>query len=203
MERFAIRPYPQDLEEHTQFLGRGMILRPIRPEDEPQHARFLAAIDPNDLRLRFFRVVRAFAHSELARMTQIDYDREMAFIAVRRTDAQEDETVGVVRAVSDPDGTRAEFAILVRSDMKGLGIGAMLMDKLIRYCRTRGIAELVGDVLTENRRMIAIARDFGFAISPNDDGDTAGMTLQLGATPMTAPPAGSDQSISRAAQFGG
>jgi acetyltransferase len=202
VERFAIRPYPQELEERNQFLGRALVLRPIRPEDEPQHARFLDAIDPQDLRLRFFHVVRAFAHSELARMTQIDYDREMAFIAVRRTEAQEEETLGVVRAISDPEGTRAEFAILVRSDMKGMGLGALLMDKLIRYCRARGIVQLVGDVLTENRRMLAIANDFGFAVSPNEDGETASMKLDLGWTLASGPTASSDPSLSRAAQFG-
>jgi acetyltransferase len=179
VERFAIRPYPRELEEHIEFLGRPTILRPIRPEDEPQHARFLGAIDPQDLRLRFFRFVRGFEHSELARMTQIDYDREMAFVAVCRTEALDEETLGVARAITDPEGTRAEFAILVRSDLKGKGLGALLMDRLVRYCRGRGVAELVGDVLPENRRMLALARDLGFEVLRAEDEDTVRLKLVL------------------------
>ena len=98
--RLAIRPYPHELEEHIEFHGRAIALRPIRPEDEPQHARFLAAVEPQDLHLRFFHVVRAFAHTQLARFTQIDYDREMAFIATAPANG-ENETLGVVRAISD------------------------------------------------------------------------------------------------------
>jgi acetyltransferase len=173
-QRFVICPYPKELEETIAFDGRQVLLRPIRPEDEPQHARFLAATDPQDLQLRFFRVVRRLEHSQLARFTQIDFDREMAFIAVAPAgdgcDAEAtDETLGVVRAVADPDGASAEYAILVRSDMKGRGLGALLMHKLIRYCRERGIGELIGEVLKENERMKSLARDLGFEIMPADD----------------------------------
>ena len=176
--RLAIRPYPQQLEERIEFLGRPIVLRPIRPEDEPQHARFLAAVEPEDLRLRFFRVVRAFIHSQLARFTQIDYDREMAFIATAQANG-EDETLGVVRAISDPDGASAEFAILIRSDIKGKGLGAVLMRKLIDYCRERMIGELIGDVLTTNTRMLALARDLGFEVTAGDDPSVVRTRLAL------------------------
>jgi acetyltransferase len=179
VERLAIRPYPQELEERIALHGAEVILRPIRPEDEPQHARFLAAIDPDDLHLRFFRVVRAFAHTELARFTQIDYDREMAFVAVARGAAGDGETLGVVRAISDPEGERAEFAILIRSDLKGQGLGALLMDKLVRYCRARGIRTIVGDVLAHNDRMLSLARELGFTVAATDDGATLRVTLAL------------------------
>jgi len=185
VDRFAIRPYPRELEERTEFLGQPIMLRPIRPEDEPRHARFLDAIDPQDLRLRFFRVVRAFEYSEVARMTQIDYDREMSFIAVRRAGTQEEEMLGVALAMADPDGARAEFAILVRSDLKGKGLGALLMEKLIRYCRARGIVELVGDVLPENRRMLALASDLGFEIRRVAVADTVHVKLVLDPTAAT------------------
>lgn len=178
--RLAIRPYPQELEERTEFLGREIVLRPIRPEDEPEHARFLAAIEPQDLQLRFFRVVRAFVHSQLARFTQIDYDREMAFIATARVNG--DETLGVVRAISDPDGASAEFAILIRSDMKGKGLGSLLMKKLIRYCCERKIGELVGDVLATNTRMLALARDLGFQVVASDDPSVRRIKLALANT---------------------
>ncbi len=185
VERLAIRPYPGELEERITLRGAEVVLRPVRPEDEPQHARFLAAIDAQDLQLRFFRVVRAFAHSELARFTQIDYDREMAFIAVARGEAGDEETLGVVRAVIDPEYTRAEFAILIRSDLKGQGLGALLMEKLIRYCRSRGVGTVVGDVLAHNDRMLALARELGFVVGPTVDPASLQVTLDLQAKEET------------------
>ena len=119
-ERLAIRPYPKELEECAPVPRPEIWLRPIRPEDEPQHAEFLARIDP-EMCTRFFHLVRVFSHSQLARFTQIDYDREIAFIATRH-DGPKAETLGVVRAISDPDRTSADFAILVRSDLKGKGL---------------------------------------------------------------------------------
>jgi acetyltransferase len=122
------------------------------------------------IRYRFFRLLRGLPHSELARLTQIDYDREMAFIATAKTDEGAPETLGVVRAIADPDNTSAEFAILVRSDLKGKGLGRALLKKLVRYCRTRGIKELVGEVLADNRRMIALAARLGFRMGSARDG---------------------------------
>ena len=177
-DRLAIRPYPAELEERVSFLGREIVLRPIRPEDEPQHAQFLARIDPDDLRLRFFSVVRAFSHSDLARFTQIDYDREMAFIATHHDDGNA-ETLGVVRAIADPDRTSAEFAILVRSDLQGKRLGLLLMEKMIRYCRERGIGELVGDVLATNAGMLGLARDLGLEIAPGADATVKSVKLAL------------------------
>ncbi|MGZ9074450.1 MAG: bifunctional acetate--CoA ligase family protein/GNAT family N-acetyltransferase [Burkholderiaceae bacterium] len=182
--RLAIRPYPHELEEQIEFLGREIVLRPIRPEDEPQHARFLAAVEPQDLHLRFFHVVRAFAHTQLARFTQIDYDREMAFIATAPANG-ESETLGVVRAISDPDGARAEFAILIRSDVKGRGLGAVLMKKVIGYCRERKIGELVGDVLATNTRMLALARDLGFEVTAGEDPSVVRTKLVLAGAATT------------------
>jgi acetyltransferase len=161
-DRFAIRPYPSELEERVDFHGKHLLLRPIRPEDRPQHEEFLRHIDPEDMRLRFFRAIRELPASELARFTQIDYDREMAFIAVDEESSQGPQTLGVARAHADPDLVRAEFAILVRSDLQGLGLGSLLLRKLIDYWRGRGLRELTGDVLAENTAMLALAQDLGF-----------------------------------------
>lgn len=170
-ERFAIRPYPKELEEWIEFQGRSrVLLRPIRPEDEPQHNAFLARIDAEDIHFRFFRLLRGFPHSELARLTQIDYDREMAFIATAKAVDGASETLGVVRAIADPDNTTAEFAILVRSDLKAKGLGRVLLEKVVRYCRARGTKELVGEVLANNRRMLALAARLGFRMSTVRDG---------------------------------
>ncbi|MBI4204477.1 MAG: bifunctional acetate--CoA ligase family protein/GNAT family N-acetyltransferase [Betaproteobacteria bacterium] len=178
-ERLAIRPYPQELEERVRLLDREVLLRPIRPEDETLHGEFLERVEQEDLQLRFFHAVRHFPHAELARFTQIDYDREMAFIAVCPADGQAAETLGVVRAISDPDGGRAEYAILVRSDVKGKGLGAALMRKIIRYCRERGIREVVGEVLAVNQRMLALCRELGFEMTAGDDPQVVRVRLEL------------------------
>lgn len=166
--RLAIRPYPRHLEEHITVAGSEVLLRPIRPEDEPAHRRFLERLTPTDIRFRFFGLVREFPHSELARYTQIDYDREMAFIATRDDAAGAPETLGTAHATADPDGRRAEFAVAVRSDLHGQGLGLALMQKLVRYAAERGIDELIGHVLRDNRPMLELAARLGFRISASD-----------------------------------
>ncbi|MBL8306595.1 MAG: GNAT family N-acetyltransferase [Rubrivivax sp.] len=178
---FAIRPYPASLEERFEALGRTVTLRPIRPEDEPQHLAFLAKLEPQDVRMRVFYSRRSIEHSELARLTQIDYEREMAFLATAPLADGGEETLGVARAIADPDNQDAEFAIIVRSDIKGGGLGRRLMDKLIAYCRGRGTRRLVGTVLARNERMLALAARLGFETLPRDDADeavTVALTLQ-------------------------
>jgi acetyltransferase len=170
-ERLAIRPYPKELEECVVLKnGQRVLLRPIRPEDEPRHWEFLSHIDPEDLRFRFFGYVSQLPRSEMIRLTQIDYNREMAFIAT--TEGQEEgepETLGVVRATTDPDNREAEFAVLVRSDQKGQGLGRMLMEKLIRYFKARGTKYLVGEALMENKAMAGLAKAVGFEVKRNFD----------------------------------
>ena len=162
--RLAIRPYPSELEERVAHRGRSLILRPIRPEDTASHRQFLSRVAPQDLYMRFFRAVRELPESDLAHFTQIDYDREMAFIAVAADGAEAGEVLGVARACADPDNTAAEFALLVRSDLKGQGLGTLLMRKLIGYCRGRGTSELWGSVLMDNAAMLHLARTLGFHV---------------------------------------
>jgi acetyltransferase len=177
-ERLAIRPYPSDLEERVALrAGRSLVMRPIRPEDEPAHSRFFQQLEPEDLYLRFFSAVRKAPHSQLARFTQIDYDREMAFIA--HAPDREEETLGVVRAIADPDNKQAEFAIIVRSDVKGQGLGRALVEKMIRYCRSRGTGELVGQVLSENTPMLTLARKLGFSSQLNREAGVLEVRLRL------------------------
>jgi acetyltransferase len=179
--RLAIRPYPKGLEQAARLRdGRDILLRPIRPEDEPAHHALIARMSPEDLRLRFFSYVRELRHAQMARLTQVDYDREMAFIATAPDEHGEPETLGVVRTVTDPDNESAEFAVLVRSDLKGQGLGSMLMKKIIDYCRSRGTAEIKGLVLASNESMIGLARSLGFRIESGPDGDTVVARLALG-----------------------
>jgi acetyltransferase len=162
--RFAITPYPAELLETLDWNGQSITMRPIRPEDEAQHKAFLAIVAPHDLRLRFFSARRELPRSELARLTQIDYAREMAFVAVHTLPDGSPETLGVVRAVIDPDNVDAEFAILVRSDLKGRGLGRLLMDKLVRFLAGRGTTRIVGVVMRENDAMRALALSLGFTV---------------------------------------
>ena len=169
-QRFAIRPYPKHLETTIEFEGRSLLLRPIRPEDRPRHETFLAKNTPADMHARFFRMVRQLPASEMARFTQIDYEREMAFIAVGENEQGVEETLGVARAHADPDNVEAEFAIIVRSDLKGKGLGSALLMKLIDYCRQRGTQRLIGEAFADNDRMLKLARECGFRVTGRHEG---------------------------------
>jgi acetyltransferase len=158
--RLAIRPYPKRLEKEVRLAdGRAFLLRPIRPEEEPLIHETLAKSAKStteDLRLRFFAPLKRLSPQLAARLTQIDYDREMAFVA-----EHEGAMVGVVRISADPDNIEAEYAVFVRSDMKGKGLGHLLMQEMIAYARSRGIHAVTGKVLRENTTMLRMADEFG------------------------------------------
>ncbi|NUX53097.1 GNAT family N-acetyltransferase [Paraburkholderia youngii] len=188
--RLAIVPYPRRFEETIDWQGMRITVRPIRPEDENAHREFVNAMTPEDLRLRFFGAVGAFDHSQLARMTQIDYDREMALIATVENEDGVAQTLGVVRAVADPDNETAEFAVTVRSDQKGRRLGQLLMQRIIAYARARDTHWLIGEALRENTAMIALARASGFTITRTEDPGVVGFRMALdetaGAEPKSA-----------------
>jgi acetyltransferase len=186
--RLAIRPYPRELEETYAWDDGEMLMRPIRPDDGERHLAFLQRLDPEDIRMRVFSSRRSIAPSELARLTQIDYEREMAFIAIVPGADGQPETIGTVRAVTDSDNASAEFGIMVRSDLKGRSLGFLLMKKMIRYCRERGTRELVGDVLRENAGMLKLARALGFETAPGAEGDFMRVRLQLQESVAAEPP---------------
>jgi acetyltransferase len=169
LDRLAIRPYPAELEETVDWQGGRLLLRPIRPEDGAAHVAFFNALTPDDVRYRMFVRVRELQPAQLARFTQIDYDREMAFIATRTGPDGHPETLGVGRVVADPDNMSAEFAVTVRSDLKGKGLGIMLMHKLIAYCRARGTREIVGEALPQNAPVIGLVKKLGFIVGPVDE----------------------------------
>jgi acetyltransferase len=169
LDRLAIRPYPAELEESVDWQGGRILLRPIRPEDGQAHVAFFNALTPDDVRYRMFVRVRELQPAQLARFTQIDYDREMAFIATRTGADGIDETLAVGRVVADPDNVSAEFAVTVRSDLKGKGLGVMLMHKLIAYCRARGTREIVGEALPQNAPVIGLVKKLGFTVGPLDE----------------------------------
>jgi acetyltransferase len=166
--------------------GEPIVVRPIRPEDEAQHRAFVERLSPSDLRLRFFSFRRELPRSEIARLTQIDYSREMAFIATRARAEGGEETLGVVRAVCDPDNVEAEFAIVVRSDLHGQGLGHLLLARMLEYLGERGTQRVVAYVLRENDEMRNLALDGGFVVDARtSDPDT--VTLVKTLRPLGAP----------------
>ena len=185
-ERFAIRPYPAELAESFVWSGAGqprtVTMRPIRPEDEAQYLAFIARLDPEDIRMRIFYSRRSIERSELARLTQIDYEREMAFVANAALEhGPGEETLGVVRAQVDPDNIEAEFGILVRSDLKGSGLGSRLLSKMIDFLRGRGTQRLVATVLLENRRMRELAASLGMRpAATQPDSESVRLEMPLG-----------------------
>jgi acetyltransferase len=165
--RFAIRPYPKQWERHLTLPdGKTVLARPIRPEDERLYPDFLAMVTQEDLRLRFFAPVKEFTHPFIARFTQIDYARAMAFIAIEEATGA---MLGVVRLHADADYESGEYAILVRSDLKGHGLGWQLMQVLIEYARAEGIHAIRGQVLQENTTMVDMCRRLGFHLEPDPD----------------------------------
>jgi acetyltransferase len=177
--RLAIRPYPRELEEHV-ILKNGLpaLFRPILPEDEPLLKAFILKVTKEDLYYRYFSEINEFTHEDLANMTQIDYDREMAFVAVR-TENEESEIIGVTRTVSDPDNIDAEFSVLVRSDLKGLGLGRRLLDKMIDYAAEHGLQRLTGITMPNNRGMITLAKKLGFDVDIQIQDSIVNLSLAL------------------------
>ena len=160
--------------------GRIVRLRPIRPEDEPEHHDFISQLTPQDIRFRFFGLVKELPHTEMARFTQIDYDREMAFIASAEKPGGGRETLGVVRTVTDPDNERAEFAIIVRSDQMNQGLGYRLLEKMVAYCRERGTRTIVGQIMKDNPRMRELSKTLGFKEKALPGEAVVEVTLDLG-----------------------
>ena len=156
-------PYPTQLETIGAARdGTPIALRPVRPEDEPLLQDLFAHMTREDQRLRFFASMRELPHNLAERLTHLDYDLQMALAALH-----EGAPLGVARYSADPDRTRAEFAVAVRSDWKGRGIGYLLMTHLIEVARAAGIGELFGIVLHENKRMLDMCRAFGFSLAAN------------------------------------
>lgn len=155
--RFAIRPYPVELETEVEHRGERLRIRPIRPDDEPMLLAFTRRLSPEDVRMRFFGPIREMSHEMAARLTQIDYDREIAFLLL---DGR--ELIGIGRLVADPGFEQAEFALTVASDRQGKGYGALLLHHVLRYGKSRGMKRVIGHVLRENDKMLGLAKHLGF-----------------------------------------
>lgn len=161
--RFAVRPYPTEWERQLVLRdGSKVDVRPMRPEDEPAIVSLLQHVTAEDIRLRFFHSMKEFSHQFVGRLTQLDYARAMAFVAL---DPVSREIIGVVRLHSDSRYEKGEYAVLLRSDLKGKGLGWALMQLLIDYARAEGLKSLYGQVLNENTTMLAMCRELGFSVA--------------------------------------
>jgi len=166
-QRLAIRPYPKELEGDARLPDGTVIhLRPVRPEDEPGILDLVAHLSAEDLRLRFFTPMKTMSHEMAARLTQIDYDREVALVA---EPPERGVIWGVARFSADPDNFRAEYAIAVRTDLKGHGLGYLLMTRLLEVAKAHGLSEIYGEVLRENEPMLKMNRELGFAITAHPE----------------------------------
>jgi acetyltransferase len=185
IQRLAIRPYPAELVyEIVLESGRSCLLRPIRPEDEPALIDMAMRSSVEDIRLRFLGPLKDSPHLMAARLSQIDYSREMALVATKLpADVGDNEILGVARLVADPDNENAEFAVIVRSDLKGQGLGYKLMTELIAYARQRDLKTLSGDVLRENRTMLRMAEELGFTRMTTDAPEIVRVSIDLAALP--------------------
>jgi acetyltransferase len=157
----ATLPYPKELETRTELPELGPVLvRPVKPEDQPAYHAAFARMTQEDIRMRFFAPMKQLPDDMAYQLTHIDYDREMAFVMLRQHDR---DIVGVSRMIKVKNG-RAEFAVVVRSDLKGHGIGRFLMKCLVGYARAHEVRELYGDILRENVPMTEFMRDLGFSL---------------------------------------
>ena len=180
--RFVVRPYPKEWERDEQLPhGRHMFVRPVRPEDEALFLEFFNQVTEEDLRLRFFSAVRHFSHEFIARLTQLDYARSIALVAL---DPDDGRMLGAVRLLADANYESGEYGILVRSDLKGHGIGWRLMQIMIEYAGSIGLKRVEGQVLRENVTMLAMCRHLGFQVHPDkDDPAVMDVTLEVGPAP--------------------
>ena len=181
----ALSPYPTDLERLLTLAtplpeGDQFLLRPVRPDDAPRFASNFKKLMPEDVRSRFFTSMKELPATLLVRLTQIDYDREIALIAVPppKDGVDSDSILGVVRLIADPDRERAEFGVIVRSDAKGHGLGGLLMRAILDYARETGVGRIEGSVFRENTAMLKLAQGLGFTVSSDPD-DPAVMRVIL------------------------
>jgi len=175
----AIHPYPAHLESRWQLAdGTDVTIRPIRPEDAGIEQAFVRRLSPESRYFRFMRTLAELTPEMLVRFTQIDYDREMAFVACVWSGGQETE-VGVARYVTNPDGKSCEFAVVIADEWQGKGLASRLMTELLRVARERGLEVMQGEVLGSNVRMLQLVSGLGFVAGSGDDPAVCVVTKRL------------------------
>lgn len=178
--RFAIMPYPEELREWvTLNNGWQVEVRPIRAEDAPLITTFHRQLSEESIRFRYFHNKTNLTQRDLSILSHINYDRQMAFIAEHQLDDDSQEMLGVVRVWNDPDNIRTEFSIIIRDDLQGLGIGSLLMKKMINYCTAIGTLEMIGKIMPDNHPMRALMKHLGFTCRYNMEEQVIDAVLRL------------------------
>ena len=183
----VISPYPAELESREVTSGGlSIFVRPIRPEDAPLLVNLFDTLSPTSIYYRFFGHLKSLPHSMLVRFTQVDYDREIDLVAFDEGDSAEERMLGVARLFTDPDGKRAEFAILIGDPWHGKGVGARLLEISLRIAKNRGIETVWGTVLQKNEGMLALGRKLGFKISRSAEPGEMELTIDLRSSNLTS-----------------
>jgi acetyltransferase len=174
----VISPYPAHMECHTTDKNNiGILIRPIKPEDAPLFLSLFNTLSETSIYYRFFSPLKELSRNMLARFTQIDYDREIAVVAIKENSSDEEAMLGVSRIITDPDGKVGEFSVLVGDPWQGLGIGAKLLIHCLNIAKNRGVDTVNGVVLRENRGMLGLAKRLGFKIEW--EGSECELTIDL------------------------
>ncbi|MGQ9484366.1 MAG: GNAT family N-acetyltransferase [Desulfosoma sp.] len=175
-----ISPYPARYEKHAvTTTALPVFVRPIKPEDAPLLVDLFHVLSPTSIYFRFFSPIKELSEDMLARFTQIDYDREIALVAVDASGTAQEILLGVARVISDPDGKKAEFAVLVGDLWQGKGIGALLLENCLHIAKERGIETVWGTVLRENTQMLALGRKLGFSVCRVPESTDCELTIDL------------------------
>ena len=178
-QHLVISPYPQHLERHDLTdLDMPLFIRPIKPEDAALFTELFNTLTPTSIYYRFFSVVKSLTPEILARFTQIDYDREISFVALDDR-AGEEQMLGIANIIGEPDGKRGEFSVLIGDPWQGVGIGAKLLLQCLRIAQERGMETVWGTVLSENIYMLGLGKKLGFTVTPGGDGSEFKLTIDL------------------------
>ncbi|MHB0775458.1 bifunctional acetate--CoA ligase family protein/GNAT family N-acetyltransferase [Halomonas sp. WWR20] len=178
--RHAIMPYPEELREWVELEnGMHVEVRPIRGEDAPLITKFHTHLSEESIRFRYFHHKANLSKRDLSLLTHINYDRQMAFIAEHKREDGSMEMLGVVRVWNDPDNIRTEFSIIIRDDLHGQGLGSLLMNKMIRYCKGVGTLEMEGKIMVDNHPMRALMKHLGFTCRYNMEEQVVDAVLRL------------------------
>jgi acetyltransferase len=176
----VISPYPNQHESWVSVEGGlDLFVRPIRPEDAPLMTELFQSLSQRSVYFRFFAPLRQFPHSMLARFTQIDYDREIALVAIQEREAEE-KMLGVARVIPGHNRKSGEFAVLVGDPWQGKGIGAQLLKRCLALAKKMGLQQVNGIVLAENTHMLALGRKLGFKVRRAPDSTEYDLTIDLG-----------------------
>jgi acetyltransferase len=176
----VIGPYPEEDESHIVSIdGRRIFVRPVKPEDAPLFTAFFKTLSPTTIYYRFFGALKELNPEMLARFTQIDYDREIALVAIDE-ESETDNMLGVARIIGDPDGRTGEFAVLVGDAWQGKGIGGNLLEKCLSVAEKHGFESVHGIVLHENRNMLALGKKLGFDIKREPDSGDNELVIHFG-----------------------